>query len=94
MKFAQQIVDMHPDMIAQKSGLPPDPEIVPDALTTFLAWQDDDPAQWPTANLGQVFSYLRKSKHLHIPKNWAPYIPKSIWSPNVNQKRYSHHFFP
>ena len=78
MKFARELVDLHGDLISNKYGAPAEPVVLPPALDSFLAMPDDHENQWPQANLVAVYNYLRGSKHLRIPPDWEPHIPKRI----------------
>ena len=78
MRFARQLVDMRGQLISDKFGAPETPEQLPTALHTFLTMPDDSPDQWPHSDLPAVYNYLRGSKHLRIPSQWEPHLPKRI----------------
>ena len=78
MRFARAVVDMRSDLISNKFGVPEEPDILPSALESFLSMSEDCQDQWPFANLTAVYNYLRGSKHLRVPLNWEPYLPKRM----------------
>ena len=78
MRFARQLVDMRAELISDKFGAPDAPDRLPTAVETFSAMPDDSPDQWPHSDLKSVYNYLRGSKHLRIPSQWEPHLPKRI----------------
>ena len=78
MRFALQLVDMRAELISDKFGAPDAPDRLPTAVETFSAMPDDSPDQWPHSDLKSVYNYLRGSKHLRIPSQWEPHLPKRI----------------
>lgn len=69
---------MHAELVVDKYGPPPNPSPVPSALQTVMGMADDCPDRWRHADLASAYHYLRKSKHLRIPPDWAPHLPRSL----------------
>ena len=76
MKFGFKLVDLYDSLTTSSRGRAPVTE-VPSALESFQGMADDIPAL-QFAEMGEVFNYLRKGKHLAIPDEWKPYVPKAL----------------
>ena len=81
MAFARAVADMAEDIKKTCRGMPRGTAAngyTPTALETLeLVWASES-ALWAAADLGQVFSYLRKHKALRIPEAWKALVPRSL----------------
>lgn len=78
MPFARAFCDLLEEMKSTRAGQPELPVPVPAAVQTFELLQEADPSLWRAADLPSVFNYLRQSKRLKIPVEWAHLIPAKI----------------
>ena len=70
------MVDLFKDLVTTARGVPA-PKSVPPALQSFQD-MEDEPDELGFGNMKDAFNYLRKGKHLVIPSEWKPFIPKSM----------------
>lgn len=69
-------MELFPKLTAEKSGMPPLPPVIPEALETFAGLTFDD--LWPEAHMTQVAHYLRSGIHLKIPSEFLPLLPRRL----------------
>ena len=74
-----KMVDLYHDLTIDPKGCAPAPRKPPSVLESFLKMSSDHGA-CAFADLEPVYSYLRGNKHLCIPDQWRPFIPKT-WGP-------------
>ena len=74
-----KLVDMYHDLTSNVQGMAPITSCPPPGIESFKLMADDHGAL-AFAKLEEVYSYLRGNKHLSIPSEWYPFVPK-IWNP-------------
>ena len=76
LQFGRAVVDLFDRMASTVA--PPLPTPVPPATESFQALEDggDETFGLDRANLKPVYDYLRRGKHLAIPAEWVPLIPR------------------
>ena len=75
MRFGMCMVDLYSDLIRTSQGMAPYPDPVPMAFESFMAMPKTD-CGLGYSKLGDVYRYLRCGKHLKLPRDWRPYVPK------------------
>ena len=75
-EFGAKLVDIFPDLISDKAGMPPLPKEVPTAEDTFRSLSFDD--VWTEADMVSVCHYLRSGCHLQIPPSFRELIPEKL----------------
>ena len=68
MPFARAVVDLIEEMKASSRGQPELGDAVPPAMTTLAMEWTSDHELWEFVEFDQVFTYLRGSKRLNIPR--------------------------
>ena len=77
LQFGRAVADLF-DRMASTVAAPPLPTQVPPATESFQALGDgcDELSGLDRANLKPVYDYLRRGKHLAIPAEWVPLLPR------------------
>ena len=77
VRFGFKLVDLDHDLTTSSRGRAPfpiDPAGIPSAVESFRRMPEDAHAL-QFAQLDQVFNYLRRGKHMVIPKEWKNLVP-------------------
>lgn len=77
VRFGFKLVDLYHDLTTSSRGRAPfpiDPAGIPSAVESFRRMPEDAHAL-QFAQLDQVFNYLRRGKHMVIPKEWKNLVP-------------------
>ncbi|CAK9088735.1 Palmitoyl-monogalactosyldiacylglycerol delta-7 desaturase, partial [Durusdinium trenchii] len=72
-RFGLKLVELFEDLIQDKKGLPPLPEVVPPAERMLESMFFED--LWPEAAIQDVCHYLRGGKLLSIPHSFRDVLP-------------------
>ncbi|CAE7259490.1 unnamed protein product [Symbiodinium sp. CCMP2592] len=77
LQFAEAVADILDDLKSTCKGCPRLPGQVPSGLELYAAatTPDDVRLMYETAQLGDVYDYLRGCKYLHIPAEWRCLFP-------------------
>lgn len=79
IRFGFKMVDLYDSLTTSARGRAILPTEVPNAMTSFENMPDSETDVYGAfrfADLMEVFNYLRRNKHLEIPKEWRHLIPK------------------
>ncbi|CAK8994219.1 unnamed protein product [Durusdinium trenchii] len=76
LQFGREMVDIFPHLIASARGQPRLPAVIPAAAASFQSLPSEDAYSLGFAKLQTTFDYLRRGRHLLIPKEWEGLIPK------------------
>lgn len=81
VRFGMKLVELFPDLVSDKRGLPMLPVPVPSATEVFggMDFGLDAEALWAEGSLVEVCRYLRGGKSLDIPEEFRPLLPKRLW---------------
>ncbi|CAK8985373.1 unnamed protein product [Durusdinium trenchii] len=83
--FARAVVDLVEEMKATAEGQPqlPPRELLPPAIETFTTagWEESD--TWQFADFIPVYNYLRRCKHLVVPREWQTLLPIKLHETTV-----------
>lgn len=78
--FGRKIVDLYSELTSTAKGFSKAPDSLPPAMESFERMPFEDPGfGLEFAALEEVYTYLRKSKHLHIPFHWKHLVPRKAF---------------
>lgn len=76
--FGRRLVELFPDLIHHKAGIPTLPNTLPSAQVTFSSLDYED--NWPEADIVSVCRWLRGGTGLCIPSSFRDFLPRRLWS--------------
>ena len=80
MRFCMEMLRIRAEMQRHRRGCPEVPDNVCSALETFatLGWYDGNYGDYLSADLPNIFKYLRGGATLKIPEDWRHFVPNSL----------------
>ncbi len=90
VRFGMAMVDLYSDLIRTSQGMAPYPDPVPAAFDSFMAMRKTD-SGLGFSGLGDVYRYLRGGRHLKLPRDWRPFVPKEAPLETETQNSWGFH---